>query len=37
MLIKQYGNETGSPESRYSPGKCLGAKKRQIDGNPDMD
>lgn len=37
MLIKQYGNETGAPESRYSPGKCLGAKKRQIDGNPAFD
>lgn len=35
MLIKQYGaNET--PERAYSPAKCVGAKKRQIDGNPDM-
>jgi IS1 family transposase len=35
MLVKQYGpNET--PERSYSPGKCLGAKKKQIDGNPDM-
>ena len=32
-----YGNETGTPDTRYSPAKCLGAKKRQIDGNPDMD
>jgi IS1 family transposase len=37
QLIKLYGNERGTPENRYSPGKCLGAKKRQIDGNPDMD
>jgi IS1 family transposase len=37
QLIKQYGNESGTPETRYSPAKCLGAKKRQIDGNPDMD
>jgi len=37
MLVKQYGNETGTPDTRYSPAKCLGAKKRQIDGNPDMD
>jgi len=37
MLVKQYGNESGTPETRYSPAKCLGAKKRQIDGNPDMD
>jgi IS1 family transposase len=36
MLVKQYG-ETASPERAYSPAKCLGAKKRQIDGNPDMD
>jgi IS1 family transposase len=35
MLVKQYGpNE--SPERAYSPAKCLGAKKTQIDGNPDM-
>jgi len=37
QLVKQYGNESGSPEMRYSPAKCLGAIKRQIDGNPDMD
>jgi IS1 family transposase len=36
MLVKQYGNETGTPDTRYSPAKCLGTKKRQIDGNPDM-
>lgn len=35
QLVKRYGNEEG-PESRYSPGKCLGADKKQIDGNPDM-
>lgn len=36
MLIKQYGqNET--PERSYSPAKCLGAKKKQVDGNPDME
>ncbi len=35
MLVKHYGNETGTPETRYSPGKCLGATKKQIDGNPD--
>lgn len=37
MLVKRYGNEDGSPETRYSPGKCLGADKRQVNGNPDMD
>jgi IS1 family transposase len=37
MLVKHYGNEEGSPEQRYSPGKCLGATKQQVNGNPDMD
>jgi hypothetical protein len=36
MLVKQYGQEA-PPERSYSPAKCLGAKKRQIDGNPDME
>ena len=36
MLVKQYGNETGPAETRYSPGKCLGAIKQQVNGNPDM-
>jgi IS1 family transposase len=35
MLIKQYGADE-SPERAYSPAKCLGAKKTQIDGEPDM-
>ena len=33
MLIKKYG--TSDDETRYSPGKCLGTEKRQVDGNPD--
>lgn len=37
MLVKKYGNEEGSPETRYSPGKCLGATKQQVEGSPDMD
>lgn len=37
QLVKQYGGEQGTPDTRYSPAKCLGTKKRQIDGNPDMD
>lgn len=37
QLVKQYGNEQGTPDTRYSPAKCLGTKKRQIDGNPDLD
>lgn len=36
MLVKQFGNEQPSPENRYSPGKCLGATKHQIEGEPDM-
>lgn len=35
QLIKIYGN--AEDERHYSPGKCLGAEKRQIDGTPDMD
>ncbi len=35
MLVKQYGQDE-SPERAYSPAKCLGAKKHQIDGTPDM-
>jgi IS1 family transposase len=37
MLVKHYGRETGSPETRYSPGKCLGAEKRPKRGEPDLD
>lgn len=37
QLVKQYGDETGPAETRYSPGKCLGADKRQVEGEPDMD
>jgi len=34
MLIKLYGNDE-KPENRYSPGKCLGAKKQAVMGEPD--
>lgn len=34
MLIKLYGQDTND-ETRYSPGKCLGSKKRTIMGSPD--
>jgi len=35
QLVKIYGNE---PEERqYSPGKCLGADKKQVEGNPDWE
>jgi len=35
QLIKQFGNE--DPDTKYSPGKCLGTKKKQVDGLPDED
>jgi hypothetical protein len=37
MLVKHYGKSEESPEQRYSPGKCLGATKKQVEGRPDMD
>lgn len=36
QLVKIFG-QSDSPERTYSPAKCLGTKRRQIDGNPDMD
>jgi IS1 family transposase len=33
MLIKQYGADPQA-EKRYSPAKCIGAKKKPIEGNP---
>ena len=35
QLIKMFGNESGKPETWYSPHKCLAAKKRKIDCSPD--
>lgn len=36
MLVKLYGNEGGrSPEKRYSPAVCKGARKTRIEGSPD--
>ncbi len=36
MLIKLYGEEPGSsPERKYSPPACIGARKELIAGNPD--
>ncbi len=37
MLVKPYGEDGEKPENRYSPGKCLGTKKRAIMGEPDED
>ncbi len=35
QLIKLYGVERLEDERRYSPAKCIGNKKRKINGNPD--
>jgi IS1 family transposase len=35
MLVKIFGN--ADEERQYSPGKCLGADKKHVDGNPDME
>jgi IS1 family transposase len=35
MLVKLFGNE-GEADTRYSPGECLGTRKEQVNGNPDM-
>ena len=33
--VKIYGESPGkSPERKYSPGVCLGAKKHKVVGNP---
>jgi hypothetical protein len=36
MLVKLYGSEPQG-EKRYSPAKCIGARKQRIMGNPDHD
>ena len=36
MLVKMYGEDKPA-DTRYSPGKCLGAKKKPVVGNPDPD
>jgi IS1 family transposase len=37
MLQKLYGPSQEGPETRYSPAKCNGTKKKVIMGNPDPD
>ncbi|MBN2023920.1 MAG: IS1 family transposase [Pirellulales bacterium] len=37
MLQKLYGPSAEGPETRYSPAKCNGTKKKTIMGNPDPD
>src|SRR6266481_3959908 len=34
MLVKLYGTDPVA-EKRYSPAKCIGARKQPISGNPD--
>lgn len=36
MLVKHYGTPEG-PVGRYSPGECIGAEKRRVEGRPDPD
>jgi hypothetical protein len=35
MLVKLYGKPKDSPETRYSPGECIGCKRHAIVGDPD--
>lgn len=35
QIVKLYGVERIEEEARYSPAKCIGAKKKRINGNPD--
>ena len=36
MLVKVYGTPEGTI-GRYSPGDCVGAEKRRVEGRPDPD
>jgi IS1 family transposase len=36
QIVKIYGTEQEIGEVRYSPPKCLGARKQEISGNPDQ-
>jgi IS1 family transposase len=36
QLVKQYGEDSGD-DTKYSPGKCLGASKQTVVGEPDWD
>ena len=36
QLIKIYGDAPQGPETRYSPAACKGAKKRRVEGRPDI-
>ena len=36
QLVKLYGDAPGA-EKRYSPGECIGTRKRRVEGSPDPD
>jgi IS1 family transposase len=36
QLVKIYGEAPDGPQRRYSPAECVGARKRQVTGSPDM-
>jgi IS1 family transposase len=37
QLVKIYGAAPEGPQRRYSPADCVGARKRRVEGNPDID
>lgn len=37
QLVKIYGAAPEGPQRGYSPADCVGARKRRIEGNPDID
>ncbi|PZT91009.1 MAG: IS1 family transposase [Citromicrobium sp.] len=36
QLVKIYGAAPNGPETRYSPAECVGARKRAVEGRPDL-
>ncbi len=36
QLVKYYGPAPDGPQRRYSPAQCVGARKRRVEGNPDI-
>lgn len=36
QLVKLYGAAPEGPQRRYSPADCIGARKRRVEGNPDI-
>ena len=37
QLVKIYGAAPEGPQRRYSPADCIGAQKRRVEGNPDIE